>query len=217
LWLGFNDGSRLLCKDIAPDRDGETSADLKESPKGVAASATRREPRSSERKIEFALLDQPCKTSLENLVFFQPLSGRAEYLSQIKPAEYRHVPYLGVAWPYALDRNVQGGGLRVGGQFHLKGIGLHSAARLSYDLPPGVKRFQAEAALDDSSVEGSVRFRVFVDGKEKYSSPTLRGGMPPLPLDVDVAGAKRLELVVDFADRADVQDRADWLDARLIR
>jgi hypothetical protein len=84
-------------------------------------------------------------------------------------------------------------------------------------LPPGVKRFQAEAALDDLGVEGSVRFRVFVDGKEKYSSPTLRSGMPPLPLDVDVSGAKRLELVVDFADRADVQDRADWLDARLIR
>ena len=135
----------------------------------------------------------------------------------IKPAEYRHVPYLSIAWPYEADRNVQGGLLRVGGGLHLKGIGMHSAARLSYDLPPGVTRFQAEAAIDDAAEgQGSVRFRVFVDGSEKYASPTVRGGVAPVSIDIDINGGKRLDLVVDFADRADVRDYADWLDARVI-
>ena len=112
---------------------------------------------------------------------------------------------------------MQGGWLRAGGRLYLKGIGMHSAARLSYALPPGAKRFQAEAALDDAAGgDGSVRFRVFVDGKELYGSPPVRGEMPPAPIDVDISGGKRLDLVVDFADRADVQDRADWLNARLV-
>jgi len=38
-----------------------------------------------------------------------------------------------------------------------------------------------------------------------------------VPARVDLAGAKRLDLVIDFADRADELDHADWLDARLIR
>jgi hypothetical protein len=156
------------------------------------------------------------KTSLKNFVFFQPLSGRAMYLSQLKPADYRHVPYLSIAWPYGTDRNVEGGFLRVGGRLYLKGIGLHSAARLSYELPPGVNKFQAEAAIDDTAAHGSVRFRVFLDGKEKFTSPTVLSGMAPVPIDVDLSGGKRLDLVVDFADRADAQDWADWLDARVI-
>jgi hypothetical protein len=197
-WLGFRDGSRLLAKSISP-------LPLGEGP-GVRA----------EQTLQFTLINQTTKTALKNLVFFQPLSGRAEYLSQLKPAEYRHVPYLSIAWPYQIDRNVEGGLMRVGGRLYLKGIGLHSAARLSYDLPPGVKRFQSEAAIDDSAGEGSVRFRVFVDGKEKFTSPTVHGGATPLPIDVDVSGGKRLDLVVDFADRADVQDHADWLNARLV-
>jgi hypothetical protein len=40
--------------------------------------------------------------------------------------------------------------------------------------------------------------------------------MPPVPIDIDLSGGKQIDLVVDFADRADVQDWADWLDARLI-
>jgi len=62
-----------------------------------------------------------------------------------------------------------------------------------------------------------VRFRVFVDGREKAASATIRGGDKPVPLRVDLAGAKRLDLVVDFADRGDQLDHADWLNARLIR
>jgi NPCBM/NEW2 domain len=36
-----------------------------------------------------------------------------------------------------------------------------------------------------------------------------------VPISVDLAGAKRLELIVEYADHADVLDCADWLDARL--
>ena len=39
----------------------------------------------------------------------------------------------------------------------------------------------------------------------------------PVPLSADLNGAKRISLLVDFADRGDERDHADWLNARLVR
>jgi hypothetical protein len=88
----------------------------------------------------------------------------------------------------------------------LKGLGMHSASRLTYALTRPYGRFQAEPAIDDQTGGGSVGFRVFVDGQVGYASPIVRGGQPPVPVSVDIAGAKRIDLVVDFADRADELD-----------
>jgi hypothetical protein len=62
---------------------------------------------------------------------------------------------------------------------------------------------------------------VFVDRSgswsSEYESPIVRGGDVPRTCVVDVTGASRMALVVDYADRADELDHANWLDARLIR
>ena len=158
-----------------------------------------------------------CKAKTDQLVFLRPASPRIVYLSDLTPAGYRHVPYLQQTWEYGRDRNVLGGLLRSAGRLHLKGLGMHTAARISYVPPKGAKTFQAEIAIDDiTDGMGSVRFRVFVDGAQKYVSPTIRGLAEPVPISVDVRDARRIDLVVDFADRADVQDHADWLDARFV-
>jgi hypothetical protein len=159
-----------------------------------------------------------CKLARQQLVFLQPLGGRAVYLSDLKPAEYRFTPYLSLPWPYHRDRNVSGGLLRCGSKLYLKGLGVHSAAALSYKLDQPYRRFQAELGIDDSTGgRGSAVFRVLVDGKQKYASGPIRGGAPPVPVSLDLAGAKRLELVVDFGERGDQLDHADWLNARLVK
>ncbi len=227
VWAGFSDGSRLLASELIVRGDS-----LKITAAGQTLAATR-----------------------SPLVFLQPLAERAVYLSNLKPAEYRQTPFLDLPWPYRPDRNVTGGMLRCGGRLFMKGIGVHSAARLVYDLsrgpqagaeegsrfkvqgsrflspeipkslnpqipkPPNhFRRFQSLIGIDDSTAgRGSVIFRVLVDGQERFASPILRGGDAPLPVSVDLRGAKKLELLVDYADRADVLDHADWLDARLTR
>jgi hypothetical protein len=158
------------------------------------------------------------KAAAKDLVFLMPQTGRAVYLSDVRPDEYRFLPYLETKWPYRTDRNVTGGQLRCGGRLYLKGLGVHSAARLSYRLDRPWRRFQGELGIDDSTGGlGSVGFRVFVDGKQKYSSPPVRGGMPPQAVSIDLAGAKKLDLVVDYGEAGDVLDHADWLDARLVK
>lgn len=153
-----------------------------------------------------------------HVVYLQPLGEKVEYLSDLKPDSYRHVPFLSLSWPFLLDRNVTGGHLRSAGHLYLKGIGMHSAARLTFNLDGQYQRFDALAALDDQvETGGSVTFRVFVDGKERYATDTMRGGEEPTSISVPVAGARRMSLIVDFADHGDQQDHANWLDARLVR
>jgi hypothetical protein len=159
---------------------------------------------------------------VDNLAFLQSLGGRFVYLSDLEPASYRHVPYLTMDWPYQRDRNVLGEPLEVGGRRYLKGIGMHSASRLTYRIEGKYQRFDAELALDDSAEKrGSVVFGVYVlrDGiwKDVYTSRIVRGGEEPLPVSVDTSGAEGLTFTVDFADRGDELDRAVWLDARLVK
>jgi hypothetical protein len=190
-WAGLSDGSRLLVERLTIS--------------GEEASLT-----SGERRFE--------ALAAEDIVFLQPIGGRAVYLSDSEPAGYRHLPYLSIEWPYRLDRNVNGGLLRAAGQMYLKGIGLHSAARITYAVPAGTRQFQAEVAIDAAAGRrGSGGFRTYVDGRAIGQTLTVRGGDEPQPIRVDVQGAKRLDLIVDFADRADQLDYADWLNARWVR
>jgi len=189
--VGFRDASRLIVRRLEVDRQS-VSLDL-----------------AGGLKLQS---NRP-----QDLVLLEPRAGRVAYVSDLKPSGYKQIPFLDLSWPFQADHNVTGGMLRAGGKPYLKGLGMHSAARLTYLLEKPYRRFQAELAIDDATDgQGSVRFRVLLDGREKLATGIVRGRMPPLPVSIDLAGAKRLDLIVDYADRADELDRADWLAARLV-
>jgi hypothetical protein len=100
---------------------------------------------------------------------------------------------------------------------------MYSASRISYALDEPYRRFETLIAIDDAAEgRGSVVLRVATDrGDGKwhvdYTSPILRGGNSPIPVSVDLKGAKRISLLVDFGERADEMDYVDWLDARLVK
>ncbi|HEX4132593.1 MAG TPA: NPCBM/NEW2 domain-containing protein [Pirellulales bacterium] len=193
--VGLADGSRIVARRV--ELDGDT---------------LRIVPRLADDD------KSPWLASRAALVFLQPLAGRVTYLSDLDAESYKHLPYLSLAWPYHDDANVSGLPLRAGGRLYAKGIGMHSAARLTYRLDKPYQRFEAEVAIDDETLaRGSVTVRVFVDSQQRWASEIIRGGMPPVPVSVDIAGGKQFSLIVDFAERADEQDHVDWLDARLIQ
>jgi hypothetical protein len=157
-----------------------------------------------------------------DIVAIQLLDGPVAYLSDLEGADYRGVPYLSVKWPFTRDRNVLGEPIVVRGNRYLKGIGMHSAARLTYRLDGDYRRFDSAIAVDDSAKgRGSVTFGVYTlrDGKwgEAFKSGVVRGGDDVQTVSVDLSGAKGLTLTVDFADRGDELDHAVWLDPRLVR
>jgi hypothetical protein len=130
---------------------------------------------------------------------------------------------LETAWPLARDRSTAGGQLRWAEHVYLKGLGMHSASTVACSLDGSYRRFQAELAVDAcSGLQGSVVFRVFLydeSGKRTraFESPIVRGGDAPLAMSVDLSAARAMALIVDFAERGDVLDHANWLQARLIK
>jgi hypothetical protein len=140
-------------------------------------------------------------------------------LASITPAAAQYVGYLGRhPETFGRDTTWDGHPLRLAGQPHDRGLGTLPRTLLAYRLDGAARRFQATIGVDDRAGPlASVIFRVLVDGKEKYASPALDRRSGSIPVDVDIAGAKLLILVTEFGDRGDVQDVADWAEARLIR
>lgn len=153
-----------------------------------------------------------------SLCYLASRNGRVIYLSDMAPAESEFTPYLWLAWPAVeADANIEGSPLRVGGRRYLKGLGMHSAARVRYGLDERFTLFQATVALDDSAEgRGAAIVRILVDGEQRETFE-VAGDDRPANVTVDLRGANALEVVVDFGPRADVMDRVDWLDARLVR
>ena len=101
------------------------------------------------------------------------------------------------------------------GQVYKKTLYAHAETEIVYALPEGYTHFVAAAGFGEAVVpRGSVVFRVFVDGKEKYRSDACRPGTL-LPVVVDIEGAKKLELVTE--DAGIYHDYVWWGEARLVK
>ncbi len=203
--VGFSDGSRLLVEKI--ERAGNAlQVSLAD---GLELNCERALPASA--------------GPWQDVVFLQPLAGRATYLSDLEPLGHKLVPLFDLDWPFGRDVNVAGGRLRHAGAVYMKGIGMHSTARLAYELPEPFQWFEAELAIDDrAGRNGSVVFRVYTQAatggwSKAYESEIVRGAAPLVAMRADIRNAVRLALIVDSADRTDVWDHANWLNARLVK
>lgn len=206
--LGLADGSMVLASSIAA--------------KGDRLRVTLADGQTLEAQAEVNDLEPP-ESFWDRVVFLQPLLNSVIYLSDLRTLGFKQVPLFDWQQEFAVDRNVTGSKLRVNGQRYLKGLGMPATSRLAYEIPEGAKRFEAKVAIDDAAQgEGSVIFRVFLEAEGgKWNAATeskiVRGGDSPATLSTPVRGAKRLALVVDMADRGDVRDYADWLNARFLK
>jgi hypothetical protein len=115
---------------------------------------------------------------------------------------------------------VQGALARADDRIYGRAIAVTSTTFLVYDIPPGSTRFVALAAIDQLAGQlGSVRFRLFTRGagqpwQSQLRSELARGGDPPRPLECPVDQATQIALVVEYGERADERDWANWLEPR---
>jgi len=114
--------------------------------------------------------------------------------------------------------NVAGDGktITLGGVTFEKGIGVHAASEIDVPLGGQYKSFLADVGVDDEVMaNGSIVFRVLVDGVEKFNSGTMTGDAPAKKVMVDVSGKQTLKLVVDDGGDGIGSDHGDWAGARL--
>ena len=101
--------------------------------------------------------------------------------------------------------------ISLGGVAYAHGIGTLSINELIVDLKGQANRFVSMVGLDDLAVgEASVSVEVWVDNKKKFESGVVHPGDAPKFVDVDLTGAKFLELAIDDGGDTSNGDYADW-------
>ncbi|MFM2092160.1 MAG: hypothetical protein RLZZ127_2649 [Planctomycetota bacterium] len=142
---------------------------------------------------------------------------RRGYLSELTPALVEDRGAFGVVWPWQRDRDLDGGALRLGGRLFPRGIAVHSEARLQWPLKGQFARLRGALGIADLvAPEGDCIAVIAGDGRELLRHRA-RGGEPPLPLDIDLAGIQVLELRVEQGERHDIGDHLVIADGTLVR
>ncbi len=139
-------------------------------------------------------------------------AGAGLYLSDLQPVSYQHTPAGAARWPWRKDRNAANRPMRIAGRAYDRGLGLHSPCVIAYDLPAGAQRLTAVAGIDDAArPRGRVELRISLDGREAFRS-LLAGDDQPLAIDLQLAGAKRLEVSIGDAGDLDTGDQLNVAD-----
>ena len=140
------------------------------------------------------------------------------------------VPLTDRAWISAVnglgpaELNLSNGGAAAGdgrtlslrGQTYAKGLGVHAASSVKYDVT-GCSQFQSDIGVDDEvGGLGLVTFEVWADGVRLYKSGRLTGKSAKVSVNVSIAGRKALTLVVTDGGNGVDQDHGDWAGATLI-
>jgi len=171
-------------------------------------------------------LDLERAMPLARLVRIDFAQANVVYLSDLTPQSHQWTPYFeafgkvpSVARFFAPhnDRSLSSGPLKLNGKTYRRGLALHSRTVLTYRLGENFQRFQATAGIDDSvRPGGQVQLVIRGDDRVLLDSP-VSGVDPPLPVDLDVTGIRRLTIVVDFGEDLDVGDHLDLGEARLLK
>jgi hypothetical protein len=153
-------------------------------------------------------------------------SGNTVWLSDLEPESLDWRPYFGsrVALPRLeklfrprMDESANGKPLMLDGQTYDKGLAIRSRTQLVYRLTDDFRFFHAVVGIDDQVREqGNVDVVITGDGKQLYSQ-RVTGHDSAQPINLDVAGVRRLTILVDFGDEMDVSDHLNLCDARLTK
>ena len=176
---------------------------------------------------------------VDDVEFADFSAGKVLYLSDIEPASQKWTPLVGLptgvtlAAEYGqprhnrsafgetltlLIRDTDAGSAEQGTlRSFAKGLALRSQTELVYRLPAGFNRFTALAGIDPATTAtGNVRLAILADDRPLLETE-IAGNQPPQPIDVEISGAKRLKIVVDFGQNLDTGDWLNLCDAKIVK
>lgn len=98
-----------------------------------------------------------------------------------------------------------------------RGIGAATNAEIVYNLDGNYNYFTTYVGTDKNYDHNSttIRFKIFADGKEVYTSDVIRKNSEAEFVSLNVAGVKELKLVADDVDNNGLGDFASWGDSKL--
>ncbi|GAB3542296.1 endo-alpha-N-acetylgalactosaminidase family protein [Arthrobacter tecti] len=105
--------------------------------------------------------------------------------------------------------------LTLNGTAYEKGLGAHAASDIEYFVGGQCTRFTADVGVDDAQpTRGTIQFEVWADGRRLTQTPVMRPDSQTIELDVDLTGARYVNLIVGNAGDGVGNDHGDWADAQ---
>lgn len=93
--------------------------------------------------------------------------------------------------------------ISIRGTTYANGLGVHANGDVALYLGGNCMRFTTVVGIaDEVAAYGSVRFSVVADGTTLVTTPLLTRSSPALPIDVDVSGARQLDLIINDGETA---------------
>lgn len=126
-------------------------------------------------------------------------SASAVYLSDLTPVSVEQTSYFDDLFSWRRDESVTGRRLVLGGVSYERGLGLHARCRLVFILDGQYERLTAMAGIDDAVRSGQAVLSLLAEGKLVLERKLLSRYDSPQAIAVSVAGAKQIEVLVDFA------------------
>ncbi|MET9790052.1 beta-galactosidase [Streptomyces canus] len=172
---------------------------------------------------DFTRAGKPGSVTGEQVMAAQPppLTAGEHYVSDLPFASSSN-GWGPVERDQSVGENAEGDGLplTLHDTVYEKGLGTHAASSVQVWLGGTCTAFHAALGLDQetygrSDGPATVTYTVLADGTPVYESGTVDRDTATKNIDVDVAGARRLELVVSDAGDGNALDHADWADAKL--
>jgi len=153
--------------------------------------------------------------------------GKIVYLTELEPETLDFTPFFGTAKEVPViaeffgprtNKSLSGGPLKLGQKVYENGLALHSRTEITYRLPGRFSRLKATAGIDEAvRPHGNVRLVVRADENVLLEETLTGEDEAPLAIDVDLTGARRLSILVDFGDKTDIADHLDLCEARIIK
>jgi hypothetical protein len=177
---------------------------------------------------------------IDDINFADFSAGKVMFLSDIEPASQKWTPLVGLpagvslaaeygqprrdhsafGGPLALlmnDKENEATGPQGSPRSFSKGLAIRSRTEIVYRLPAGFNRLIAVAGIDPvTRASGNVRLSIFADDHSLLETE-VAGDQPSQPIDVEITGAKRLKLVVDFGQNLDTGDWLNLCDAKIVK
>ncbi len=114
------------------------------------------------------------------------------------------------------NKSLDGNTITIAGETFDRGFGTHAVSSLIIILDGKASDFKARVGLDDEVAghEPAAEFEINGDGQKLWSSGIMRLGDSARLCQIQLAGVKKIELVVADGGNGNYYDHADWADAR---
>src|SRR5262249_29878501 len=137
---------------------------------------------------------------LSSVTGIEQINGPLIWLSSITPIESVQIPWFSQRPISAqMDRTIDGDPIRLNDQ-PTYGIGVHSYSRLVFPIEPGCKTFRTQYAIDGDEPWADVTVRIKLDDRVAFEKAHVTANAISDVVKLDLNGAKRLTLEVDYGE-----------------